>query len=315
MERLPKTLVEAVRYFGDEDRAVAFLAQKRWGNTPCCPRCGSVAVKYIKTRRLWQCKDCETKKQFSVKVGTIFEDCKLPVGSCLIALWMIVNAKNGISSAEIARSLGVTQKTGWFLSHRIRLALHIGSFDRKFLGRVEADETYIGGAMRNMKYTNWRKAKGRSHAGKTIVLGLLERQSGGTVRTIVVPNTKRHTMKPVIDQHVSKHTNLITDAHKSYLGMDQTYLHEFVDHAVTYAEGHVHTNGLENFWSLLKRSITGTYVAVEPFHLFRYLDEQTFRYNHRKATDGERFLSAAATTGGKRLTYKVLTGESAPASA
>lgn len=307
-ETLPETLVEAVRYFGDEDKAVKFMADLRWPTGVCCPRCGSVAVKYISTRRIWQCKDCETKKQFSVRVGTIFEDSKLPIGTCLVAVWMVVNAKNGVSSYELARALGITQKSAWHLAHRIRLALHVGSFDRKLTGKVEADETFIGGRARNM-HAGKRKAKGRGAVGKAVVFGLLERH--GEVRLHVVPDTKRRTLHAKIADHVESGTNILTDAHKSYLGLDPEFAHEFIDHAECYAKGHVHTNGLENFWSLLKRCVHGTYVAIEPFHLFRYLDEQSFRYNHRKATDGERFTAALGGTDGKRLPYQSLIGNDA----
>lgn len=305
---LPETLVEAIRYFGDEDRAVGFLASMRWPEGVCCPRCGSTAVKFIKTRRLWECKDCETRKQFSVKVGTIFEDGKLPVGTCLIALWMIVNAKNGVSSHELARSLGITQKSAWHLGHRIRLALHAGSFERQLSGQVEADETFIGGRARNM-HKGKRKAKGRGAVGKAVVFGLLERH--GEARVQVVSDTKRKTLQPKVREHVSAGSNVLTDAHAAYLGLSPDFVHEFVDHAECYAKGHVHTNGLENFWSLLKRCIHGTYVAIEPFHLYRYLDEQSFRYNCRKRTDAERFGIAVAGTPGKKLTYRELIGDAA----
>jgi transposase-like protein len=306
MTALPKTLIDAVAYFSDEEKAVEFMAALRWPNGPCCPQCGSVDVKYISTRRVWQCKDCENKKQFSVRVGTIFEDSKLPMGKLLVAVWMIVNAKNGISSHELARSLGITQKSAWHLSHRIRLALHVGSFDRQLAGRVEADETFIGGRARNM-HAGKRKMKGRGAVGKAVVFGLLERH--GEVRTIVVSNTKRRTLHPEIQSHVAPGTNVLTDAHKSYLGLPPEYVHEFIDHAECYAKGHVHTNGLENFWSLLKRCVHGTYVAIEPFHLFRYLDEQSFRFNQRKTSDTERFAKAIQGTGGKRLRYNTLIGK------
>lgn len=306
IENFPETLIEAVRYFGDEDKAIAFMADLRWPSGVCCPRCGSVAVKFISTRNIWQCKDCETKKQFSIRVGTIFEDCKLPIGTCLVAVWMIVNAKNGISSYELARSLGITQKSAWHLGHRIRLALHVGSFDRKLEGRVEADETFIGGRARNM-HAGKRKAKGRGSVGKAVVFGLLERH--GEVRTMVVENTKRSTLVSKVKDHVATGTEMLTDAHAAYAGLAPAYVHQFVDHAECYAKGHVHTNGLENFWSLLKRCIHGTYVAIEPFHLFRYLDEQSFRFNHRKETDGERFIGALGGVNGKRLPYSSLIGE------
>jgi transposase-like protein len=302
----PETLVEAVAFFSDEDRAVAYLAQMRWGNTVACPRCGSVDVKPIPTRRTWECMDCKAKRQFSVRVGTVLEDSKIPVGKWMMALWMIVNAKNGISSHELARALGVTQKTAWFLGHRIRLALQTGTFETKMAGPCEVDETYIGGRARNM-HAGRRKAKGRGSVGKAVVMGLLERH--GEVRLTVVPNTKRGTLQPEVRKHIEEGAEVYTDALASYTGLEAEYVHQVIDHAECYAKGHVHTNGLENFWSLLKRCIHGTYVAVEPFHLFRYLDEQSFRFNMRKLTDGERFLLGLNRIRGKHLTYNHLIGD------
>lgn len=305
----PKTLVEAVRYFGDEDRAHDCLVGMRWPTGVCCPRCGSVKVRYISTRKRWRCNDCIVGKQFSVRVGTIFEDSKLKIGDWMVVIWMLLNTKNGTSSYEIARHLGITQKSAWFAMHRARLALHAGSFDRQLCGRVEIDETFIGGRARNM-HAGKRKAKGSGAVGKAVVMGLLERH--GEVRTVVVPTTRRAHLNTHIDAHVEAGSEVFTDALKSYAHLHQKYAHEVIDHAECYAKGHVHTNGLENYSSLLKRTIKGTYVAIEPFHLFRYLDEQTFRFNARKGTDGERFDTAVRGVNGKRLTYKALIGENAP---
>lgn len=299
-------MMEAVAYFADEAKAHEFVVSLRWPTGVCCPRCGSTRVQYVSTRRIWKCKDCTERKQFSVKVGTIFEDSPIPLGKWLIAVWLLANAKNGISSYELARSLGVTQKSAWFMLQRIRLAMQAGTFERQLSGEVEADETFIGGRARNM-HKGKRKAKGRGAVGKAVVLGLLERK--GEIRTMVVGNTKRRTLSPKVREHVAAGSEVFTDALKSYLGLDAEYVHNVIDHAECYAKGKVHTNGLENFWSLLKRSIKGTYVAVEPFHLFRYLDEQSFRYNRRKGTDSERFLRVLDGTGGKRLTYNQLIGE------
>jgi transposase-like protein len=230
------------------------------------------------------------------------EDSAIGLDKWMCAIWFIANAKNGISSYEIHRALGVTQKTAWFLLHRIRLAMQEGTID-KLSGTVEADETYIGGKARNM-HKDKRKVKGRGAVGKAIVMGLLER--GGKVRTKVLKDTKKKTLHKEVKESVQTGSNLFTDAFKSYTGLSEEYVHKFVDHAVSYVEGHVHTNGLENFWALLKRTIGGTYVSVEPFHLFRYLDEQSFRFNERKGTDADRFLRVASSITGKRLTYKGL---------
>lgn len=304
----PETLIEAVAYFSDEDRAVAYLARMRWGDTVCCPRCGSVDVKPIPTRRTWECMDCKAKRQFSVRVGTVLEDSKIPVGKWMMALWMVVNAKNGISSHELGRAIGVTQKTAWFLGHRIRLALQTGTLESKLTGPCEVDETFIGGRARNM-HAGRRKAKGRGAVGKAVVMGVLERH--GEVRTMVVPDTRRGTLQPEVRRHVEPGSEVYTDALASYAGLSAEYVHGVIDHAECYAKGAVHTNGLENFWSLLKRCIHGTYVAIEPFHLFRYLDEQSFRFNRRKATDAERFVGGLECIQGRHLDYRTLIGENA----
>jgi transposase-like protein len=222
---------------------------------------------------------------------------------------MIVNAKNGISSYELHRALGVTQKTAWFMLHRIRLAMQNGSIE-KFSGRVEADETYIGGKARYMH--KHRRTGKTGMVGKTAVLGLLEREAGdkpSRVRCKVMKRVRVPEIDPTIRANVEKGSEVMTDKFSSYYKLTDDYVHQVIDHAVSYAQGHVHTNGLENFWSLLKRAIRGTYVNVEPFHLFRYLDEQAFRFNERKDNDRGRFLKAIRSFAGKRLMYRKLIGQ------
>jgi len=254
---------------------------------------------------LWQCKGC--KKQFSVKVGTIFEDSPIGMDKWLSAVWMLVNCKNGKSSYELARDLGVTQKTAWFMLHRLRLAMQTGTFE-KLSGEVEADETFIGGKARNMhKKKREEKIHGRGSSGKVAIMGLLERP--GEVRAKVVPDTKSRTLQVEVRENVEPGSAVYTDALRSYKGLDPEYVHQVVDHAEKYAEGKVHVNGLENFWSLLKRCFNGTYVSVEPFHLFRYLDEQAFRFNEREGEDADRFKKALGSVAGRRLTYSELTGK------
>jgi len=311
----PKTLVEAIRYFSDPDNCHTFLLPLLWPNGIACPVCGGKSHSFLSTRRLWKCKGC--KKQFSIKVGTIMEDSPLGLDKWLTGMWLIVNAKNGISSYEIHRALGITQKSAWFLLHRIRLAMQAGSFG-KLAGGVEVDETFIGGKARNMhKDKRAEKIHGRGGVGKAIVLGILER--GGKVKTTVIPNTKKKTVQPIVRETVEAGATIRTDSLKSYEGLAPDYAHEAVDHAANeYVRDNAHTNGLENYWSLLKRCIKGTYVSVEPFHLFRYLDEEAFRFNERKhpnggvKTDGERFIDVTGGVAGKRLTYKALTGKTAP---
>jgi transposase-like protein len=307
--KVPKTQMEAIQFFANLDNCHTFMMVLRWPNGITCPLCGSEKIgKLVLPRRIWNCNGC--KKQFSAKVRTIFEDSPLGLDKWLTATWMIVNAKNGISSYELHRSIGVTQKTGWFMLHRIRLALQEGSFE-KFSGRVEADETYIGAKARNMHKGKRPHGAGTGMVGKTAVLGLLERNVGSTsrVRCKVTKRTRVADLDPEIRANVEKGSELITDSHPSYYKLADEYAHKVIDHAECYAKGHVHTNCLENFWSLLKRAINGTYVSVEPFHLFRYLDEQAYRFNERKGTDSERFVRALATVANRRLTYKNLIGK------
>lgn len=310
----PETLQQAIVYFSDPERAFVYAVNLRWPDQKVlCPRCGNDKHSFIKTRLLWFCKGC--KKQFTVKVGTIFEDSALGLDKWMSAVWMIVNAKNGISSWEIHRALGVTQKTAWFMLHRIRKAMSKGSFVK--LGgpgsEVEADETFIGGKARNMHLSEKkRRITSTGPKGKQPVWAALER--GGEVRCEVVPSTRKPQIQPMVRKHVAAQSALYTDALLSYRGMENEYAHGVIDHAVAYVNGRVHTNGLENFWSLLKRSIGGTYVSVEPFHLFRYLDEQSFRYNNRATekhpiNDGQRFRMVMSNVAGKRLTYDELTGK------
>ena len=312
MSQEPQTLIEAIRYFADPDVCRDFIVSLRWPNGVACPTCGSLDPRFISTRKLWECKSKHAKRQFSVKVGTIFEGSPLGLDRWLAVIWMIANAKNGVSSYEIARSIGVTQKSAWFMLHRIRLAMQSGTFD-KIGGEVEVDETYIGGKARNMhKSKRAERIKGRGNVGKTAVLGLLERHGRdghSAVRARVVANTRGSTLTREVRAQVSEGTAVYTDGLSAYTSLEAEYLHEVVNHqAHEYVRGNVHTSGIENFWSLLKRSLYGTYVSVEPFHLFRYLDEQTFRYNNREADDAGRFQRIARAIVGKRLTYAQLTG-------
>src|SRR5436305_12889146 len=305
----PETLHDAIKYFADEDHALGFMKSIRWPDSVVkCPRCGSENVSFLATRRIWKCKSAHEKQQFSVKVGTVLEDSPIGLDKWLSAFWLIANAKNGISSYELHRSIGVTQKTAWFMLHRSRWAMQSGSIE-KFSGRVESDETYIGAKARFM-HKNKRTGK-TGMVGKTAVLGLLERGTEGAsrVRCKVLKRTRVSDLDPAIRENVEKGAEVMTDKLSSYYKLSDEYVHQVIDHAVSYAEGHVHTNGLENFWSLLKRGIRGTYVNVEPFHLFRYLDEQAFRFNERKDNDKGRFLKAIASFAGKRLMYSKLIGQ------
>ncbi len=279
----------------------------RWPHGPTCPNCRSHEHGYVKSRSIYQCKMC--RKQYSAKVGTIFEDSPIKLDKWFCALWMITNAKNGVSSYEIARSLGVTQKTAWFMMHRIRLALQHGSIDRKLMGDVEVDETYIGGKARNMHQDKREKLmRNEGSFRKAVVIGMLERK--GEVRTAVLRTASEKLLGKSVREHVVPGSNLITDEAAGYIKVGREYAHKVINHAETYVQGNVHTNSIENYWSLLKRGIKGTYISVEPFHLFRYLDEQSFRFNKRKDNDQGRFMAALSMIKGKRVQYKELIGQS-----
>jgi transposase-like protein len=309
----PKTLLEAVKFFSDYENCRKFMVEARWPDGIVrCPICNSDNVTYMVNTRRWKCYGKHPRPQFTLKVGTVFEDSPIPLEKWLPTLWLIVNCKNGISSYEVARGLGVTQKTAWFMLHRLRLAMRSGEFG-KMRGEVEVDETFIGGKAQNMHEDKRKKEiKGRGAMGKAAVLGLLRR--GGEVRAQVVPDRRKHTLEAMVHGNIAPNSVVYTDALPSYEDLDNEYIHQVVDHAVEYVRGRVHTNGLENFWSLLKRGIKGTYVSVEPFHLEGYLDEQTFRYNNRdneEVGDPGRFRAALAQIVGKRLTYDELIGKAA----
>ncbi len=309
----PTTLAAAIKYFANPDVALEFLVALRWPEGVYCPRCACTEYSFLKTRRIWKCKGCQ--KQFSVKLGTIFEDSPIGLDKWLPAIWLIVNAKNGISSYELGRALGLTQKTAWFMLHRIRLAMQTKTF-AKFKGEVEVDETYIGGKARFMHPERKDRAmKGRrgGMTGKAAVMGLLSRDgrkgnSAVYVEMAAGSRVRRADAQAFVGGNVEAGSTVYSDEHKSYIHLRREYVHHVIDHGAAYAQGKVHINGLENFWSLLKRGIRGTYVSVEPFHLFRYLDEQVFRFNNRKTKDVARFITTVAQIIGKRLTYDKLIG-------
>ena len=314
-KRPPKTLQQAIVYFSDPDMALATMIRLRWPDGVIkCPTCGSEKIAFIRSRMVWECAEKHAKRQFSVKIGTVMEDSPIKLDKWLTAMWLIANAKNGISSYELARSIGVTQKSAWFMLHRIRLAMQNENGGGRLGGYVEVNETYIGGKARFMSGERKRRLSAqRPFGGKVPVMGLLQRspETGESkVTTIALASPKRlkkAAMQALVSDRVNAGSTVNTDALKSYIGLDREYIHKVIDHAEAYAQGTVHTNGLENYWSLLKRMLRGTYVSVEPFHLFRYLDEQAFRFNLRKLTDAARFALTAGAVFGKRLTFAQLT--------
>jgi transposase-like protein len=312
----PKSLQEAILYFSNQDNCIDYLAIRRWPDGKViCPGCGSEKVSFNAKRRTWKCSKHHSKREFSIKVGTVMEDSPIPLDKWLTAMWMILNCKNGVSSCEIAKDVRVNQKSAWFMLHRIRLSMQDETLGSKLSGEVEADETFIGGKARNMhKNVKARRitGQGRNTDDKIMVMGILER--GGKIRTKILSDRKQETLHGEVKANVETGAELYTDTFGAYKGLQSEYAHQVVDHALRYVDGRVHTNGLENFWSLLKRSLGGTYVSVEPFHLFRYLDEQSFRYNFRGTkenpmTDADRFSIAASQLVGKRITFAQLTGK------
>jgi transposase-like protein len=304
---IPKTLKEAILYYADEDRCLELLMAARWPDgVVVCPYCQGTNIGFVRSRRLFQCKGC--RKQYSIKVGTYMEDSPLPLSTWLPAMWLLTNAKNGISSHEVARALGVTQKTAWFMMHRVRLSF--GDTDHEDMsGTVEADETYIGGLEKN-KHKAKKLNAGRGSVGKECVMAILERGDSNRksrVAVNVIPSADAATLRTKITENVSEGTAVYTDGWKGYKGLPEAYIHDYVDHAIEYVRDNVHTNGLENFFSLVKRMVKGTYVQVSPWHLERYMAEQTFRFNERGTDDAGRFVQTVAGVHGKRITWKELT--------
>jgi transposase-like protein len=322
----PKTLQQAIQYFSDEQVCIDAVAEMRWPVAgPVCPECHAEKPYYLQTQKRWKCRECRI--QFSVKRGSIFEDSPIPLTKWLPVLWLLVNCKNGISSYEVARAIGVTQKSAWFMLQRLRLVLRAPDMGTKLGGNdggeVEVDESFVGGKLRNMHRSRAMKlAKVKQglgyenrihHENKTAVIGILDRDSR-QVRAKVVADVKRETLQKEILKNVKYGTRVYTDQAVAYDTLHRRYIHDTVNHADTYVKGQVHTNGLENFWSLMKRNLSGTDVAVEPFHLDRYLDEQMFRFNNRATkdnplNDSDRFLLALSQVANRRLTFAELTGK------
>ncbi|HEU5350301.1 MAG TPA: IS1595 family transposase [Terracidiphilus sp.] len=322
---MPKTLKEAIEFYSNEQTCIDTVAMLRWPEgKPVCPKCGAVEQErkhyWLDSQKRWKCYAC--RKQFSVKVNSVFEDSPLPLSKWLMSMWMLVNCKNGVSSHEIARAIGISQKAAWHLLHRIRHVL--GTTPETMMGGpgcvVSCDETYVGGLVKFMHRSAVRKrflgmpTSGNSPIHKTPVFGMHDRETR-QVRATVVPNVNRETLQNAILENVHKKTTVHTDQWRGYETLAaKDFIHETVNHMQEFVRGQVHTQAMENFWSLLKRGLKGTYVAVEPYHLDRYVQEQVFRFNNRATkenplTDADRFTLALSQVAGKRLQFKELTGK------
>lgn len=315
----PQTLIESVRFFSDPAICRGILADRRWPNGAICPRCGGAAPWFKQAKGIWRCRVC--RRDFSVKVGTIFEDSPKSLTKWFPAIWLVSSSKKSVSSPQLAKAIGVTQKTAWFMLHRIRLLMRDESRG-KFSGQIEADETFVGGRSRNMhkdRRARLLEGKARGTTGKAVVMGVLERTSNkraSRVRAKVIKTNNRHALIAEIRRNVQMdgRSTVYTDALRAYERPSRwtprdNYTHEAIDHAIAYVNGLIHTNGLENFWSLFKRTIVGTHHSVSPEHLDRYLDDATYRFNTRKLSDSDRFADTVSVAEGRRLTYRELTGK------
>jgi transposase-like protein len=306
----PKTLLQAIQYFSDRENCRQFMIAGRWADGIVrCPLCGSDKVVYMEKSGLYNCRTKHPRQKFSLKVGTVFEDSPIGLDKWLPAMWLLSNSKNGISSYELSRSLGVTQKSAWFMLHRIRLAMKEESkltMGGRWHNPVEVDETFIGGKAKNKHFSKRKQLE-----PKTIVMGMLDRETR-QIRAKVIPDVTRTTLQNEILNNIGFNAHVYTDGNTGYdrLSEFKNFTHKTVNHINEYVNGRVHTQGIENFWSLLKRGLNGTYVAVEPFHMDAYVDEQVFRFNTRhKHNDATRFQKVLSQVAGKRLTYKEVTGK------
>ncbi len=299
-----KSLFDLLKAIPDEQAAIDHFTAIRWQKGAFCPLCGSARkIHHFADKKTHKCADC--RRRFSIKVGTIFQETKIPLQKWLMAVWLITSHKKGIASTTLARDIDVTQKTAWFMLHRLRHAALTKSFNAPLDGTVEVDETYVGGKEKN-KHAKDRVGGKQGGAGKAIIVGLLDRD--GDLRTIHTPNIRGGKVKAIVLDNVEAGSTVMTDDHLVYSGLEKTFTHHTVNHSIGeyVREDVIHTNGIESVWALLKRQIIGIHHYVSPKHLSRYLDEMTWRFNRRDQEDAGRLNDLLKFSDGKRLPYKVL---------
>lgn len=295
-------LLEATKFFSSEEVCRGYLEKLIWEDKPVCPYCKNKEIYRFSDKKRFKCKRCFTK--FTITIGTVLENTKVPLQKWMLAVYLVTATKKGISSVQLSKDIGVTQKTAWFMLQRIREMVGLDNIEA-FEDIVEVDETYIGGKYKNKHYNKRLKnQQGRGGSEKTPVFGMLQRN--GKVLSMKVPDTKSTTLKPIIDKYINRGTIICSDEWRGYRGLKNDYNHFIVNHSrYQYVDGLAHTNTLEGYWSLVKRNIHGTYHYISRKHLNRYCAEFDFRYNNRKLSTIERFNIALSDCKG-RLKYKDL---------
>lgn len=301
------SLPDLFKAFPDDATALRHFESIHWRDGAFCPYCKGKRVMHFKDGKTHKCSDC--RKRFSIRTGTIFEETKLGMHIWFGAIWLLLNRPKGIASTQLATDLAITQKSAWFVLHRLRYASRTRSFSRPLAGKVEADETYVGGKRANMHKARQEKI-GVGGDGKTIVMGVMQRaddDNPAEVRAAKIRNTAVATIQGVVRENVALGARVMTDAAYAYRGLNGDYIHEYVNHARgEYARGDVHSNSIEGFWSLFKRQYHGTHHYMSPKHLDRYLDEACYRWNRRDTHKSERVDDLLERVAGLRLTYNEL---------
>lgn len=295
------SVIEFQKHFNTDAKCRKFIERQRWGNKPACPFCGSTKVGTIKSRNRYYCNEKECGKQFSATVGTVYENSKVPLTKWFLATYILTNHSKGMSSLQLAKMLNVTQKTAWFLNHRIRVML-TDKRPELLDGIVEVDETFVGGKVSNMHLS--KREKVEKFDNKTMLFGAVER--GGEVVTVIVNQKSGTELINAVKRNVEKGSIVVSDENLAYTKLGRHYKHSKVNHSQKeYVRGNSYTNTIEGYWNLLKKQINGIHHFVSPKHLQRYCNESAYRYNRKKVTQDERFMNALTNCEG-RLKYNDL---------